>query len=36
MEVLATARDYMAIYDDARSMRALRPDFAALAGLDRA
>ncbi len=36
MEVLATARDYMAIYDDARSMRAMRPDFAALAGLDRA
>ena len=36
MEVLATARDYMAIYDDARIVRAMRPDFAALARLDRA
>ncbi len=34
-EVWATARDYMAIFDEARIVRAMRPDFAALAGLDR-
>jgi PhzF family phenazine biosynthesis protein len=33
-EVLA-ARDYLAVYDDAEEITALRPDFAALARLDR-
>ncbi len=34
-EVWATARDYLAIYDDARSVLAMRPDYVALARLDR-
>ncbi|BBK40151.1 isomerase [Allostella vacuolata] len=29
------ARDYLAVYDDAAAIRALRPDMAALAALDR-
>uniref|UniRef100_UPI0035AE2F96 PhzF family phenazine biosynthesis protein n=1 Tax=Stella sp. TaxID=2912054 RepID=UPI0035AE2F96 len=29
------ARDYVAVYDDAATVRALRPDMAALAALDR-
>ncbi len=34
VRVLA-ARDYVAVYDDAATVRALAPDMAALAGLDR-
>src|SRR4030095_8604344 len=33
--VLASARDYMAVYDDADAVRALAPDMAKVAKLDR-
>lgn len=35
VEVRATARDYLVIYDDAWSVLAIRPDYAALTRLDR-
>jgi len=34
-EAVLAARDYLAVYEDEASMRALAPDMAALAGLDR-
>ena len=32
---MASARDYLAVFDDAERVAALRPDFKALAALDR-